>query len=347
MREKPCFHGKSFTFASHNRSTQFFLKMKIFFQKYKPLFFLLLFLCGFVWEMSANRGRRHCLPRIDRQALLREDSLNNRYKIGGMRFAKRFEVNLNPANAGETHTLPDGRQLWLLNIVSEEAYSLNLFFDKFKLNAGDTVFIYNRDLSQIFTLTENDNLQSGSLPLAPLDGDELTVELRTAALDASELNISRINHDYRGFRALPTQNSETDDNCSAHASCVPELSQIKQSVCVLIIDGRWLCSGTLINNTAQDGKPYILSAAHCFMDENNNFTVGHASTTVVFFNYEAPNCQSNIRGSMEFAIGGANMRAWATDIDFALIELTKAPPVDFRPYYAGWNLGSYPSPQVI
>ncbi len=30
-----------------------------------------------------------------------------------------------------------------------------------------------------------------------------------------------------------------------------------------------MCTGTLVNNTAQDGKPYILTANHCLMNQQD------------------------------------------------------------------------------
>ena len=43
-----------------------------------------------------------------------------------------------------------------------------------------------------------------------------------------------------------------------------------QSVVLLIIDGSVGCTGTLINNTDNDGKPYLLTASHCL---NKQFTM--------------------------------------------------------------------------
>lgn len=331
----------------------------------KSLYIKILLCLGlifFVFTVSARKhhphkhkfeakGRKIEMPKFDKKTLQKEDSINEIYKVGGMRFAQKFDVDLSPDNAGESFINPDGSKLWMLDIKSDSAYSINIHFSKFRLVEGDTIFIYNADKSKIIgPLTEKDNLKSGQLPIAPIDGDAITVELRQSALASSlrSIQIGAVNHDYRGFRALPQLLGQTADDCSLHASCVPEINSLKQSVCLLILNGDELCTGTLINNTAKDNKPYILTAAHCFGSSASFATASSVAPSVIaFFNYEAPLCNSAVRGNIEQSIGGSTLRAYAKDIDFALIELSSLPPVDYRPYFAGWNKAATPSAPFI
>lgn len=320
--------------------------MKFSIQKYLLLCTLAISSLQLYANASWERPSLIKMPSFDKEAMLREDSINEQNKGGSIRFAKQFEVNLNLQNSGEIKALPNNRNLWMLTIVSDEAYSLNIIFSKFHLIDSDTLYVYNSDKSHIIgPLTKKSNLASGILPLAPISGDTLVLELRySQASDARKFQLESVNHDYRGFlRDLPLPIGSTKDNCSDHPSCLPELAEIKQSVCLLIINGIDGCSGTLINNTNQDGKPYLLTAAHC-LGNNTNFNNASvmASSVVAFLNYEAPNCNPNIRGSMEFTIGGSTLRAFAADIDFALLELSSIPPADFRPYYAGWDVTTSP-----
>ena len=298
-----------------------------------------------------HKGIKIAMPSFNKQAMMREDSIREKDKVGGVRFAKQFEVAFSPDNSGETTVFENGSNRWELEILSDSAYSINLIFSKFHLLPGDTLFVYGAGMRQVIgPLTEKNNLQSGILPLVPIDGDRLSVVFIQSPEQSAlrRLEIGSVNHDYRGFRGLPSALGVTGDTCSYHVTCVPEIAQIKRSVCLLILNGSELCTGTLVNNTAQDGKPYLLSAAHCFDTANNgvDFAEGAAvaPTLVAFFNYEAPNCLPAIRGSMEFSIGGATLKALAGDIDFALVELSSTPPEYFRTYYAGWNLSATPSP---
>lgn len=295
------------------------------------------------------KGKKIIMPKFDKKSLQYEDSINEIYKVGGVRFATKFDVDLSPQNSGETIINSDGSLQWLLDIKSDSAYSINLLFTKFKLEEGDTIYVYNTNKSKIVgPLTAKDNLKSGQLPIVPIDGDAITVELRQSAKQSSTraIQIGEVNHDYRGFRGLPSLISATNDDCSLHASCVPEIAVLKQSVCLLILGGTELCTGALINNTANDGKPYVLTAAHCFgQAESQDYAnaLSLAPSVIAFFNYEAPLCNPSIRGTIEHSIGGTALRAYAKDLDLALIELSSTPPVDYRPYFAGWNISTTPS----
>ncbi|MDR3705552.1 MAG: T9SS type A sorting domain-containing protein [Paludibacteraceae bacterium] len=299
-------------------------------------------------HVVGKQGIRISMPSFNKKELLKEDSINEQYKEGGMRFAQKFTVDLTPDNSGESVYAADGSRTWKVNIVSDSAYSINILFTKFHLVAGDTVYVYNVQKTRAYgPLTEKDNLKSGQMPIPPIDGDSIIVEFRQSATTSNlrSLQIGEVNHDYRGFRALPQQIGITADSCSQHASCVTSVSTVKQSVCLLIIDGSTLCSGTLVNNTAQNGKPYLLTASHCF-GENTTYTAAKslAPSVIAFLNYEAPNCTPTVRGSIEFYVAGSTLRALAGDIDFALLELSSTPPVDARPYYAGWNISTSPTP---
>lgn len=291
------------------------------------------------------------MPGFDKAAMLREDSLSQLEKIGGLRFAKRFDVDYGPENSGTVTKRNDGSQRWRIGLRSKGALSINLIFSKFHLGEGDTLYIYNADTTSVIgPLTRRTNLLSGVLPTTDIAGDEVFVDYRRSAVKDTcrALRVGAVNHDYRGLRIGPKTISATADTCSVHASCDDKISQIKQAVCLLVVGGSYYCSGTMVNNTAKDGKPYLISAAHCFSESSATVAeteaTKNAAETVVYFNYEAPECDAAIRGSQEFYIAGTTLKAFAQDLDLGLVELSSMPPADFRAYYAGWNLESLPAP---
>lgn len=288
------------------------------------------------------------MPQVDAAEEKYKDSINEVDKVGPKRFAKKFVVNYNADNSGELYQNANGTKEWELKIQSDNAYSVNIYFSTFKLNEGDTVYVYNKQMSKIIgPLTQKDNLKSGAMPLPPIDGDNIIINYRmSTSSDASNLVLGEVNHDYTNFRVQPLNLSDTGDNCSYHTACQSELSNVKQAVCLLILNGTDLCTGTLINNTSNDRKPYLLTAAHCLVGSNGgDFTEAQTSVsrTVVFFNFEAPNCNTSIKGSTEFYQSGGTLRAMATDIDFALLELNSLPANDYRTYLAGWERSVTPT----
>jgi len=73
----------------------------------------------------------------------------------------------------------------------------------------------------------------------------------------------------------------------------------------LIIGGRELCTGTLVNNTSQDKTPYVLTAGHCIENASD------AQQTVFCFNYESPACgngESSLNGYADQTLTGAILK---------------------------------------
>jgi lysyl endopeptidase len=280
------------------------------------------------------------MPSFDVDSALEVDDLPGN-RVGGLTFAHKFFVNLTPENSGITFHTEDGTKVWKVGIRSTNAYSLNILFSEFTLPEGAKVFLYNSDRSAILGAFTNENRPNGGeLSVSPVDGDELTIEYQEPA-DAAfsgKICISEVNHDFRGLFRAGTRFNLINLPCLPDVSCDSKYDTIEHSVCLLIIDGTTYCSGTLLNNTAKDGKPYLLTASHCL---NNNASLG--SRVVVFLNYTSPRCDKRIRGSEEFSVSGSITRALSNEVDFALLELTEIPPSDYRPYLAGWSRDTVPA----
>lgn len=114
----------------------------------------------------------------------------------------------------------------------------------------------------------------------------------------------------------------------------------------------YYCTGALVNNTAQDRKPYLLSAEHCVLDDNDVIIDSVALASIVFrFNWESPTCVNppNASGLPNQIITGGRLRArsndggGATGSDMLLLELAIQPPATYNVFYAGWNRTNIPA----
>ncbi|GAO30492.1 trypsin-like peptidase domain-containing protein [Geofilum rubicundum] len=265
-----------------------------------------------------------------------------------LRFAHPFFMELSPDNSGQWQQEVDGTRVWRLAIQSKGAYSINLIFDRFKLVPGASLFIYNPDQSVVLgAYTHENNLPSGILATTPVPGDEVIVELvvSAGARQSSDLLIGAVNHDYLNVASLlPVEGSRFGRSDDCHTDITCDLDDLwldnGQSVCRLIVDGTELCTGTLVNNTRNDGTPYVLTAAHCLLNENSHETV------IFTFNYQVPNCDARVEGSFIQTISGSERRAYRKDMDMALLEMSSMPPASFRPYWSGWSLTTAPSAPV-
>ncbi|QIA07895.1 T9SS type A sorting domain-containing protein [Draconibacterium halophilum] len=258
-------------------------------------------------------------------------------QLKALTFAHAFNVDFRPSNSGVWYSTNSGFNVWRITISSENAYSLNLIFNDFELNDKGRLFIYNEENNHYLgAFTSQNNKNSHKFAVAPVAGDVITVQYEVPEDEGTpdDFAISRVNHDFMGILKFDRRpiNGEAAGECNVDINCEigDSWNQLKDAVCRLIVDGREVCSGTLVNNTAENKKPYVLSASHCY-DE-----WGLAETSVYTFNYESPYC-APLDGDPIHSLSGAIMKAHYDSLDFALVELDDLPPPGFRPYYAGWD----------
>ncbi|MEO0653127.1 MAG: hypothetical protein AAFZ65_20795, partial [Planctomycetota bacterium] len=90
-----------------------------------------------------------------------------------------------------------------------------------------------------------------------------------------------------------------------------------------------LCSGALVNNTAVDETPYVLTAWHC----------GQTSNTVFRFNYQTAGCGSGGAPTNQ-QMSGCTVLASNQASDGRLLRINNAVPINYQPYYAPWFRGT-------
>ncbi|MDR1980473.1 MAG: trypsin-like peptidase domain-containing protein [Tannerellaceae bacterium] len=304
----------------------------------------------FVQTRYSSDGFFEEMPAFDLKEQLRADSLEESGLRSGYRFAYKFMTHYNRSNSGSSLTLPDGTRIWRLGIRSKGAFSINILFTEYELPEGAQVFVYNPSQTHVLgSFNRLNNSALGILPIAPVTGDELIVEYHepVQASFPGKLTIGEVNH---GYRNLLRGAEPAGDDPRYDFTCMPSpvcyggeeaFDPIERSVVLLIINGSVVCSGVLVNNASNDGKPYLLTASHCL---NKNFEITNpdyekvAGSIVCFFNYKSPLCDTVIRGTEEQSVASAAYRAVYEKNDMALLELLEKPPVYYQPYYAGWNI---------
>jgi hypothetical protein len=103
------------------------------------------------------------------------------------------------------------------------------------------------------------------------------------------------------------------------------------STCQIVFSGSSTCSGALINNTQDQGRPLILTAAHCIESEED------LNAIVVYFGKSRLLKDQPYDGSEWSGTTAASLLASSREIDFALLELESEIPVHVSPVYLGWN----------
>ena len=287
------------------------------------------------------------MPGFDIKEEFRIDSLTAGDLRNGFRFAYKFLTDLNRGNSGTSFILPDGTKVWRLGIYSPGALSLNVLFSEYELPEGARLFLYDAQQQHVLgAFTHQNNSEREVLPVAPVQGDRLIIEYQEPPKAAfpGRLTIGEVNHAYRTWKGQePSEGYTSLDGIPALACYADTSAQIQtwgRSVVLMIINGTTACTGTLLNNTARDGKPYLLTASHCL---NKSFSISNpdyeeiAGSIVCFYNYNSPLCDPILRGTEELSTASAHSRAVYEFTDMALLELNELPPAYYQPYLAGWD----------
>ncbi|MDY0142036.1 MAG: gliding motility-associated C-terminal domain-containing protein [Bacteroidales bacterium] len=275
------------------------------------------------------------MSKID-NGIIEEIKQSNEIQEGNYQFAYSFNVDINIKTSSIIDSLDFGL-LYRISINSVHAYSINLIFKKYILPKGAKLFIYSLDKEYIIgAFTSNNNKICGRLPTLPVRGDEIIVEYFEPYYTefTGELVVGVVNHDFIGA----VSEGSIEDDFGSSGSCMVDINcsegnnwqTEKRAVCRIVKDGNSHCTGTLLNNTNNDGRPYFLTANHCIS------TQSEADDCIFIFNYESLSCGGG-DGSTSQSIAGATLRATRQQSDFVLLEFSHEPLSSWNPYYAGWD----------
>ncbi len=259
-------------------------------------------------------------------------------------YAEPIEVAIDPfgdvgtwevgTSAGQAQ--PGELARWRLRLVSSGALSLNLAFTRYRMPPGGSLELISTDgRHRVGPLTARDNEDHGELWTPPMPTGDLVLELRlpVSEIDGLELELSQVYHGYAGFgEADPRSGACHRDVACSEAE--PWADQAR-SVALISVAGSRFCTGFMVNNTALDGKPFLITANHCGVTPRN------AASVVVMWNYQRGACGDDLQGGARATdIGdfqtGAIWRAAHRPSDTLLLELDD-PPGPFGVYYAGWD----------
>jgi hypothetical protein len=290
--------------------------------------------------------------------LQQEDILRDKqgllYRIGVAR-----TVNLSPQNAGIWTTLANGDRQWKLRISSEGAEALSFLFQTFKLYGNSTLEIKNNQgalLHQV--LTSKDVEEHFMYNAALCSGDEMVLILTEPAhATPSELFVDRMIYNYRSTGTGTEEKINESEACEVNVNCTPvgdNWQDEKRGVArIYVVEGNqagW-CTGSLVNNLANDCKPLFLTALHCGV----NCSAGDFNQWKFYFRYESPNCTNpNTAGTLDdYFINGcvklsdSGDGGGTTGSDFLLVQLgtaanqattiTTLKSANFNAYWNGWD----------
>ncbi len=297
-------------------------------------------------------------PVPDVERLLAEDAETGKYGIP-MRFAECRPVEINLAKEGNWLNMPDGGKICRLAVSSENAQAILLYYDKFLIPEGGGLFLYNTNKWQVIgAFNHKTNNDGGVFATEMIYGEQVILEyVQPYGLkEKPEIIIGEVGYVYRtAERIFGGRGFGSSGPCEVNVNCLEgnEWQDQKNGSCKIIVkqsgSSSVLCSGTLVNNTRQDGTPYLITADHCGADA----TPDDLDAWIFYFRYEGPDCEdpssdtlfdsyTMVGASKVAAAGGAGVAS-----DFKLIKLNVNVPENYNPYFVGWSNIGDASPEGV
>ncbi|GHT24085.1 hypothetical protein FACS189430_08400 [Bacteroidia bacterium] len=266
--------------------------------------------------------------------------------------AKVLPLNITPVNSGRVDRLGNGGKLWRTRIASAGSKSVVLLFDYFNLPAGAEMYVHCENTNTVFgPYTRESNPSGEDYSIGIIPDDEVTVEYYVPngiELQEADFNISGFDYFFRsGERGELDATPMADTGYGASAACEVNANCAagndwrtqQKGVCKMALqlsNGIVYCTGSLVNNTSNNGTPYILSAQHCEGSSTVNY-----SQSIFYFHYESSAC-TNSAPTATVSFTGATKRAWGTvegGSDFLLLQLNATPAAikNANLVYNGWD----------
>ncbi len=273
--------------------------------------------------------------------------------------------------------------IWRFRVQAEAANLINFGFAHVRLPEGSRLYIYSpkaaldRAMDRFLVIGPYDariNRSHGEFWTPNLQGDDAIVELNVPAARRAELSfeIAQVSHGYRGFgeaalgyhqastRAVGDGKQSCRDEgggrsgaCNQDVACLSEddpWNEPRSAVGAYQRSGSFACTGSLVNNTANDQRMLFMTARHCI-------SPAQTASIVVYWNYEWPTCRrpgaaggtavnppdpniTNSGGSFLASTSNpfqGNCTAPNECSDVFLLELNDPANPDFGLFWAGWD----------
>lgn len=245
-----------------------------------------------------------------------------------------------------------------VTIKSKGAQALSVFFNQIEISAQEQFLVFNKNFKKVYGPFSIHNLhQQKIMQTPPLMGEEISILFLSPQgnLSNSQLSIEEVAYFFESPESdsrLKAGNFGASGDCEVNVNCDENnnFRNQQRSIVQIYTNRNGIvgdCSGTLINNTLQDEKPYILTAFHCGEVTSNVLADSLSFTRWVFmFNYETPTCVYNGTSDSSFDddfVTGSLFRSGSYDnggdngSDFLLLELLNPVPAEFNAYFAGWD----------
>jgi PKD repeat protein len=307
---------------------------------------------SFLHSLPAQDIVQISLPVPSSDKIRTEDDADEKHGLP-RRIGISVKAGVDVIRDGKEDVLQDGSHIWRIMLTCDGALAMSPFFEDFRMTGGYRMFVYDEAKKVVlgaYSLFNNKENHIFATELVP--GDRLVIEIDAdpGIKDLPSCLVSEISYVYRDLPSFLGSRGSSD-HCEVNINC-PEgenwKTQKRGVARIYVKNGSsyFWCTGSLLNNTLNDHKPFFLTANHCAPD----VTPADLSAWVFYFNFEAPSCENPTENPTPNSLSGAvKLASGNTDdgSDFLLLRFDNAIPENYEPYFNGWNRENQSSPSGV
>jgi len=186
---------------------------------------------------------------------------------------------LSDISFGAEARTPEGGRVWSAALRSEGAFGVRIYFDNFWLPPDTELYLFNEAGKVAGPYMGAGPFDTGEFWSHMVFGETIYLQLRqfgpsgVGRLHETYFDIVEVGHVGRQMAARLSDFTKTfcdyNAGCVVNAECYSEVTVVddaRNAVAHMQYVKRpylYVCSGGLLNNSAEDGTPYFLTANHC------------------------------------------------------------------------------------
>lgn len=246
-----------------------------------------------------------------------------------------------------------GEWTWMIKFEFGRTQGSSIRFDHFNLPQGARLFLYNANGDEIHGAYTKNNAGEDQLFTSNLfRSEEMFVEYVVSAkiqptlpFQIADVYLVTDHHAIQYGSMAQDTGFMASLTCHQNANCSEGnfLTDQKRSIAKILMvleEGLGFCTGSLMNNTAQDDRALVLSANHC-----QDYLTPFYSQWRFDFNFITPACENPSATPSFNRMIGCRQLASFRDADMLLLELTDAIPGAYNVFYNGWDRNDSIVPQ--
>lgn len=248
--------------------------------------------------------------------------------------------------------------IWQLEISAPGAKALTLYYSSFEIPQGARLFLYTPTGSEVlgaYTEVSAPKRSGAHFATEMLMGDRVILEYQPSARgEAPKVAVEALGYIVRlprgrGLRADGYDYAGEDNagSCMVNVNCEEGAAWQNEKKSVAFIQTKVgndiaVCTGTLLNNSKQDGAPYLITAAHCAIPgEGRQASAEDLEQWVFYFHYEKEQCGNESAASLHaVSLVGAEQLAVSSlkgGTDGLFLRLKESIPPTYDLYFSGWS----------